>query len=175
MRAAKKENLLVRRAQSGDDRAFGQLVQIYQNQILYLVYDFIGDYEQAQDIAQDIFVKTYKSIKSFEGRSSFGTWLKRIAINSCNDVLRKKKRMPENVRIKTSLAVSESPANQEENREIIDRAFASLSPNQYSAMVLRYFQDEEISEIAKIMLINENTVRIHIHRAMLKLRKMLKE
>jgi len=175
MRTTDKEELLVRRAKSGDSEAFGQLVQIYQNQILYLAYDFMGDYEQARDIAQDIFMKAFNGIDSFEQRSSFGTWLKRIAVNTCKDALRKKQRMPEKTNLKPQLTSPENADRSDGHRDIIKKGFINLSANQKTAVVLRYFHGETISQIAEIMNINENTVRIHIHRAVQKIRQSLRK
>jgi len=174
MRTVKKEESLVRRAKAGDRQAFGQLVRIYLNQILYLVYDFIGDYEQAQDIAQDVFIKAYSGISTFEQRSSFGTWLKRIAINTCQDALRKKQRAPAKISLNKDLADAGDSDGSNGIMDMVQKAFRNLSPNQKTAIILRYYHGEKINDIAEIMDINENTVRIHIHRAIEKIRRSLR-
>jgi len=175
MRTAKKEESLVRRAQAGDRQAFGELVRIYQNQILYLVYDFVGNYDQAQDIAQDIFMKAYDAIESFQRRSSFETWLKRIAINASKDALRKKKRTPVKMTLKKDIADAQDHNRSNETIDIFDKALMNLSANQKTALVLRYYHGEKINDIAEIMNINENTVRIHLHRAIEKIRQSIRK
>jgi RNA polymerase sigma-70 factor (ECF subfamily) len=169
MRTSSREENLVRRAKAGDKQAFGQLVRIYQHDILFLIYDFM------RDIAQDVFIKAFSGISSFEQRSSFETWLKRIAVNSAIDALRKKKRMPETEQLKNEPEDTNDSIRSDDIRDLVETTFHNLSPNQRTAVVLRYFQGETIDEIADIMNVTENTVRIHIHRAMEKIRRILRK
>lgn len=175
MRTFNREETLVRRAKKGDRQAFGQLVRMYQDHILYLVYDFTGDYEQAQDIAQEVFLKAFNGIKSFGQRSSFETWLNRIAINSAIDAMRKKQRRPDTRPLEKEPKDPEDQEYSKEVRDMVEETFHSLSSNQKTAVIFRYFQGKTINDIANIMNISENTVRIHIHRAMEKIRQRLRE
>jgi len=80
---------LIVKAKAGNSLAFGKLVEKYRDQILNLAYDFSGDYNQAKDIAQEVFLKVFVSISSFEGKSKFSTWLYRVAVNTSLDEIKK--------------------------------------------------------------------------------------
>src|SRR5213594_3347899 len=88
------ERDMVRRLQAGNEAAFRQFVERYQSKIWGIAYGILGNREDADDIAQQVFVKVYFSIKSFEGRSSLYTWIHRIAVNECYGFLRKKRVSP---------------------------------------------------------------------------------
>ena len=95
---------LLRLAKAGNRYAAGKLLQKYRDRILALAYDYTGNYEEARDIAQDVFVKALDSIGGFEGKSGFSTWLYRIAINQCLNRLRsheRKKRLMEQERLRS--------------------------------------------------------------------------
>ena len=91
---------LVRAIQAGDMAAFDQMVVKHKDKLFNMVYWFLGDYQEANDCSQEIFIKVFKSIKKFRSESSFSTWLYRIAINTCKNRLKssayrwKKKTVP---------------------------------------------------------------------------------
>src|ERR1700733_14960061 len=91
---AEAERLLVRRAQAGDQSAYEQLVRIHQQRILAVVSGILRRSEDVEDVAQQAMVKAYFSLKRFDQRSAFGTWLYKIAVNECWDYFRKKKVRP---------------------------------------------------------------------------------
>ena len=164
---------LVQKARSGHSMAFGKLVEKYQDRILDLVYDFTGDYDKAKDIAQDVFLKVFVKISSFEGKSSFATWLHRVAINTCLDELKKTKK-------KSFLIFSDSDEMDNiedkslaDDNEVpdIDLKMNKLSKQQRTAIILRFYNDMTIDEISQIMECSDNTVRTHIYRAVEKLKK----
>ena len=169
------ESKLIQRAKSGKKNAFGKLIQNYQDQILYLAYDMLGNYEEAKDAAQDIFIKVYKKLAVFDQKSEFRTWLYRIAVNTCLDILRKRKKMQE-----ININVDELPSKSIENIEIkLDDTFYialdTLSEKQYSAILLKYFHDNSTKEIAEILDCEIDTVRTHLHRAIQKIRSHYKQ
>src|ERR1700726_3843801 len=88
---AEKEKLLVRRAQDGDGSAYEELVRIHQHRVLAVVGGILRGSEDVEDVAQQALAKAYFSIRRFDLRSAFGTWLYKIAVNECWDYLRKKK------------------------------------------------------------------------------------
>jgi len=88
------DDRLIIKARNGDKTAFGKLVKKYQQKVLYLAYDVVGDYDEAKDIAQDAFIRAYTKLGQFEKRARFSTWLYRITVNLALDVYRKKKRYP---------------------------------------------------------------------------------
>ena len=83
---------LIHKAQRGDRRAFGKLVKKYRNKVLYLAYDLLGNYDDAQDVAQSVFLRVFSGIRNFKGKSSFSTWLYRITVNQSIDFKRSKYR-----------------------------------------------------------------------------------
>jgi RNA polymerase sigma-70 factor (ECF subfamily) len=169
---------LVTQAQDGDKAAFGRLVRKYQERILYLIYDYIGNYENAKDAAQEVFMKAFQSIQNFKGEAAFSTWLYRIAVNTAGDFLRKEKRMQ---KLDLSAELQDDRQQIEQSVEIrdlknrIENHLDKLSFQQQTAIILRYFHDQPIKEIAGVMTCKENTVRIHLLRALEKLKYYLKE
>ena len=184
---ADKEKRLLKQAQKGDRSAFGMLVRKYRLKVLYLAFDMVGDYDAAQDIAQDAFIRAYTRLDQYEERASFSTWLYRITVNLALDYLRKqKKKRQDSIEtheyeldqksMQTRFAGSD-PAElveQSELREILQAGLETLTENQRTATVLKYFNQMSSKEIADIMGCAEGTVRIHIHRALQNLKKQIK-
>src|SRR5215467_8015529 len=80
-----RERVLIRRLQQRDEKAFEEIVRLYQHKVFNLVYRMIGNQEEAEDIAQEVFVTVFKAIDSFRGEAKFSTWLYRIAANHCKN------------------------------------------------------------------------------------------
>ena len=87
-----KDKQLLLKAKKGNKQAFGKLVLKYQDKVLYLAYDLVGDYSSAQDIAQNAFLRAYKGLTDFKEKSSFSTWLYRIVVNLSIDYRRAQSR-----------------------------------------------------------------------------------
>ena len=169
---------LVRFAKSGNTAAFGSLVRKYRDPVLSLAYDYLGDYELAKDVAQDSFVKAFRHINEFREQSTFSTWLFRITVNTALDA-RKHQRKNSAARGLFKEKNAETPAQPAAEPfpnldDSLIRALDRLSENQYTALTLRYFNDLSIREIAAVLDCSENTVRIHLHRAMQKLQNELR-
>jgi RNA polymerase sigma-70 factor (ECF subfamily) len=166
---------LVQKAKTGNSLAFGKLVEKYQDRILDLVYDFSGDYHTAKDIAQEVFLKVFMNLSSFEGKSRFSTWLYRVAVNTSLDEMKKIKKKP--FRLFSNPEIKEKVENQPESDQSqkldINLQDAKLSEQQSTAVILRFYNDMKIAEIAKIMECSDHTVRTHIFRAIEKLKKTL--
>ena len=181
------ENALISKAKAGDRNAFGQLVETYQAQILALAYDLMGNYDDASDLAQDAFIRAFKSLASFEERARFSTWLYRITVNLAMDVHRKRKRRPtssfedhfrDGAPPETTPNLIEMPSDSLERDEIhniLTDALDQLTKNQRTATVLKYFHQLSCKEIAEVMGCAEGTVRIHLHRALNHLRNRVKK
>ena len=180
---------LIKKAKKGDKRSFGKLVKINQQNILYLAYDLVGNYEDAKDLAQEAFIRAFEKLDQFEERSQFSTWLNRILFNLAIDFHRKNKKNPcqtigdnfDNIhhsKILDGYNHTDSPEKAIEFNEdqiVLNRAINKLSANQRAAIVLKYFHQNSTKKIAEIMGCAENTVRIHLFRAMGNLKKYLKE
>jgi RNA polymerase sigma-70 factor, ECF subfamily len=184
------DDKLVKKAKMGDSQAFGKLVKIYQKKVLYLAYDLVGNYYDAQDVAQNTFFQAFKNLPFFKGQSTFSTWLYRITTNAAIDFQRSKKR-------RQATSLNQPMSDDKEDRELIDslkdstqlfdkkmenldlkelikRETESLPPQQRAAFVLKYFHDKPTEDIAEILKCDPITVRGHILRATLKLKKQLK-
>ena len=172
------DQMLVERVQHGDRRAFDLLVLRYQQRILKLIMRYIHDPAEAQDVAQEAFIKAYRALASFRSDSAFFTWLYRIAINTAKNHLVTLQRRPvsfdadsqdaENYEINARLKDEESPegiALQEELGRTVEQAIASLPEDLRSAIMLREIDGLSFEEIARAMACPIGTVRSRIFRA----------
>ena len=183
--------VLIRNFQSGDRVAFDKLVLRHKDKLFNLVYWFLGDYQEANDCAQDTFIKVFKSLKKFRFESSFSTWLYRIAINTCKNRLKSsafrwKKKMipiqnPEGAKAGNPSPEirdnSPSPLNGLEKKErmrLIQKAINSLPEEQNRVVVLRDIQGLSYEEIAAVIGLNLGTVKSRLARGRMELRNRLK-
>ena len=186
-----EDAVLVRFFQKGDKAAFDKLVRKHKDKLFNLAYWFLGDYQEANDCAQEIFIKVFKSLKKFRFESAFSTWLYRIATNTCKNRLKssayrwKKKTVslenPEGSKsVNPSFEVeddSPSPVNELEKKErlmLIQKAINALPEEQNRVVVLRDIQGLSYEEIAFITGLNLGTVKSRLARGRLELRNKLK-
>ena len=167
---------LVHRAQKGDYRAFDLLILKYQARVITLANKFVNDKQIAEDIAQESFIKVYKSIGSFRGESAFFTWLYRVAVNTAKNYLSSKKRKKEmlvsditdsDTTDPLSALTTESPEDilaANNLREIILKSFSDLPEEIRTALSLREFEGLSYEEIGKILDCPVGTVRSRIFR-----------
>lgn len=170
---------IIRRIKKGDQRAFGELVEKYRSQVAALAYKMLGDYDEAADITQNVFVKTSQNIWRYDESKRFYTWLYRITVNASIDYMRKHKRHRheplDNVR-ETAENYRDNPENNYQTsqlRQYITAATEKLNGKQKSAFVLRDIEGCQIDDVANIMDMPEATVRWYLHRARQKIRKDL--
>lgn len=172
------DQLLVERVQRGDRRAFDLLVLRYQQRIIKLIMRYVHDSAEAQDVAQEAFIKAYRALPAFRGDSAFFTWLYRIAINTAKNHLVAVQRRPieydldlqspENYEINARLRDEESPEGlllQEELRQTVERTIASLPEELRTAIMLREIDGLSYEDIAQAMECPVGTVRSRIFRA----------
>ena len=167
---------LVHRAQKGDYRAFDLLILKYQVRVTTLANKFVNDKQIAEDIAQESFIKVYKSIGSFRGESAFFTWLYRVTVNTAKNYLSSKKRKKEmlvsditdsDTTDPLSALTTESPEDilaANNLREIILKSFGDLPEEIRTALSLREFEGLSYQEISKILDCPVGTVRSRIFR-----------
>ncbi len=169
---------LVARVQKGDSRAFDMLVLKYQHKILSLVSRYVRDADEVQDVAQEAFIKAYRSLPSFRGDSAFYTWLYRIAINTAKNHLVSRSRRPPGSDVEpeqaeyfesgAGLRNIETPENAlfgEELKGVVKEAISALSEDLRTAITLREFDGLSYEDIADIMDCPVGTVRSRISRA----------
>lgn len=179
---------LVERAKKGDQSAFEQLVLDNQNKVYSLALRLVNDREEAADLAQEAFVKAWQGLRSFQGESSFATWIYRLTTNLCIDWLRRKKRR-EGVEPTVSLDDENSgwaePADRDSDPQLLleksergkalARGLDRLPDWQRRALVLRELSGLSYQEIGDALDIDLGTVKSRIARARLSLRKILLE
>jgi RNA polymerase sigma-70 factor (ECF subfamily) len=169
---------LVERVQRGDRRAFDALVRLYQQRIVKLIMRYVHDPVEAQDVAQEAFIKAYRAMPGFRGDSAFYTWLYRIAINTAKNYLVAQQRRPidyqldvqdpEHYEAQARLRDEDTPermALQEELRVTVEQAIAALPDELRTAIMLREIDGLSYEEIASAMQCPVGTVRSRIFRA----------
>ena len=173
---------LVRRAKKGDYRAFDLLVLKYQSRVISTVFKYVKEKHLAEDIAQEAFIKSYKSLDSFREESSFYTWVYRIAVNTAKNYIVSSKRREEitmtdfsedNTYYPEKLDV-DSPQdilNASELRDLIFETLSSLGEETRTALSLREFDGFSYEQIAEIVNCPVGTVRSRIFRG----REMIEE
>ena len=170
---------IVRRIKAGEKSQFSQLVRLYKNQVASLAYKMVGDYDEAADVMQNVFVKVNQNIWRFDEKKRFYTWLYRITVNASIDYMRKHHRHQhesiENVKERADDRLDTPEISYQRNRlrQYIDEAAESLNEKQRSAFVLRDVKGCNIDDVANIMNMPEATVRWYLHRARTKIKKEL--
>jgi RNA polymerase sigma-70 factor, ECF subfamily len=178
---------LVQRVQAGDKTAFNLLVVKYQHRVLKLVSRFVNDAAEAEDVAQEAFIKAYRAIPSFRGDSAFYTWLYRIAINTAKNALVSNRRRPVDFDLdlqdpdqyerQARLKEADTPEGvllTEEIRQVVEHAMEQLPEDLRTAIVLRELEGLSYEEIAEAMDCPVGTVRSRIFRAREAIDKKLK-
>ena len=170
-------NQLVRQAKNGDRNAFGLLVRLYEERMIYLGYQILGNWEDARDAAQNTFVKAYEHLSGFQEKAQFSTWLYRIMVNQCRDFQRKKSRSKlTDVSHEEMLEAAETLSDWRADTDNIQNKLENEETRKERAAVsLRYFQNYSTAEIAEVMQCSETTVRIHLFRGLNKLKTILEK
>ena len=181
--------VLVKRVQRGDKSAFDLLVRKYQHKVVKLVLRYVRNPAEAEDIAQEAFIKAYRALPQFRGDSAFYTWMYRIAINTAKNSLASRDRSPiaydldltdpeESHSVQTKLQDPDTPegmALTEEIRGIVNSAIEGLPEELKTAIVLRELDGLSYEEIAAAMECPVGTVRSRIFRAREAIDKRLRE
>jgi RNA polymerase sigma-70 factor (ECF subfamily) len=174
---------IISRILKGEQSAFSILVEKYQNYVFTLVLRFTENREDAEEIAQDVFVKAYRSLADFRGDSKFSTWLFTITRTTCLSFLRKKKldtQSLDNERIGLQVENRESGFNanlveQKSRHTMLSRAISMLSVDDAQILNLFYKAEQTLEEIGKIMGMDPNTVKVKLHRARQRLKEKMEK
>ncbi len=168
---------LIHRSQAGDTEAFGELVTKYRSKIFNMIYGIVGNENDAWDLAQEGFLKAWRSIHRFQARSSFSTWLYRITINVTIDSLRQRCRRSEvelDDAIPSSLPSPRANYQRNEIRQHINAALAQLSPEHRAVIVLKEIEDLHYHEIAEILNLSIGIVMSRLFYGRKKLQSILR-
>jgi len=173
-----EERELVRLAQNGTEAAFEELIRRHQRRVFALVGSILRRREDVEDVAQQVFLKVFISIKRFDLRAAFSTWLYKITVNECWDYLRKKKVRPlvyeadlseEQVSRLDGIVSADRPpegqADRAEVKELLDWMLAKLPEQDAQLLVLKEMEGFSVHELAEILDLNVNTVKVRLFRA----------
>jgi RNA polymerase sigma-70 factor, ECF subfamily len=169
---------LVRRTQAGSREAFGVIVARHQRNVYQLCYRFVGNHEDAADLAQDVFVRAYRAIRGFKGESAVGTWLHRIGVNVClNRKAVKTPRFDDLDRVEPLATAEHGDAVllRGERAARVRAAIARLPPKQRATLILRTYRDLSHEEIAGILGSSVGATKANFFHALANLKKLLTE
>jgi len=171
----------VKMAVDGINEAYDELVKRYHDKIYGLAYRMLGNVQDADDTTQESFFEAYKSLKSFQHRSKFSTWLYRVAINTCQQFIRKNKSRRRAIagfeeKVKQMAVSPKTPdylALKKERNQLIQSAIDHLPEKQKTVVVLFYMQHLKYREIAELLDCSEGTVASRLNTALKNLRPKL--
>jgi RNA polymerase sigma-70 factor, ECF subfamily len=183
--AVRRDGVLVERCLKGEDPAWEELVRVHTPRVYGICYRFTGSSSEAQDIAQDVFIRVFQSLRTFRsGEGSFAVWLTRLTRNLLIDNYRRTKNLRKTDSMEEQLTQMEGKASAEtrtdgrlmsrEASEILQLALQKLSPELREAVVLRDLQEMEYREIAQALAIPEGTVKSRINRGRVELAQVLR-
>lgn len=184
------DEVLCRRVGALDEAAFEVLVARYQGRAFRLAWSLLRNAEDARDVSQEAFLRVYRTAASFRGDARFSTWFYRILVNLCLDHRRRGRwweRLlmrpgaagdPESLPLERQAAPRVDPGDMLGREQTLARLWAAvdrLSPQQRAAIVLHAQEELPTSEIAEVLKCSEATVRVHLHRAVGSLRKLVRQ
>lgn len=185
------EALLIERLKRRDERAFNEIVLLYEGKVFGLVYRMLGNRSEAEDVAQDVFITVFKAIDQFRGESKFSTWLYRIATNHCKNRRKLLARRMEQVSevldeaterthagavgkgTSASLGRPDEILEGFEAERLLQEAVAALDDEQRTLLVLRDVEGLSYQEIVEITGLPEGTVKSRLHRARIAIQEHL--
>jgi RNA polymerase sigma-70 factor, ECF subfamily len=176
-------NELVERCLQGDQAAWEEIVRLNWRKVFNVAYKFVGRHDEAEDLTQDIFLRIFKALHTFDRRANFQTWLISISRNLCIDHYRSQRKERETMARDvdaselTPASSDRGPYSQLEQtglKDLIRRALAELPPTLREAVVLRDLQEFSYLEIAEKLSLPEGTVKSRINRGRLELARQVK-
>lgn len=182
---------LMLRVREDDDAAFAELVDLYQERLITVLRHLVGDAEEAEDLAQEVFLRVYRNRKRYHPRAKFSTWLYTIANNlALNAIRNRKRRSVVSLNLRDSGPLGPRPAEriaedsqgqptdhlaQKELAAVVQEALETLNERQRMAVVLNKFEDMNYAEIAEVMKLSTKAVKSLLSRARENLRARLKD
>jgi len=177
------DNEIISRVLKGEQNAYAELVNRYQAYVFTLVLRMIKTREDAEEVAQDVFIKAYRSLADFRGESKFSTWLYTIANTTSITFLRKKKLEVHSLDNEKVFEVADSKdsgfranlVEQKSRVNMVNEAIAMLSPDDAGIITLFYKAEQNLEEIARILRLETNTVKVRLHRARARLKEKMEK
>ena len=177
------DNEIISRVLKGEQNAYAELVSRYQGYVFTLVLRMIKSREDAEEVAQDVFVKAYRSLADFRGESKFSTWLYTIANTTSITFLRKKKLDVHSLDNEKVFEVADSKdsglranlVEQKSRVNMVNEAIAMLSPDDAEIITLFYKAEQNLEEISRILRLETNTAKVRLHRARTRLKEKMEK
>ncbi|AOW21853.1 RNA polymerase sigma factor [Urechidicola croceus] len=179
--ATNNDSYYIEQTLKGNTNSFSFLVEKYQNMVFALSLKMLKHREESEEVAQDTFIKAYKSLSKFQGDSKFSTWLYRITYNTCLDRIKK------NVKYNSSVEINEITINEikevenifegierEERSEIVKKCLDLLAEEERIIIHLFYFEEQNLKEISSITSLTESNIKVKLFRARKKLFSIFK-
>lgn len=173
---------LIKAIINGNTKAYAQVVDCYKDLVYTLAFRMLKQREEAEEVAQDTFIKVFKSLHKFKGESKFSTWIYKVAYNTCLDRIKKNKKHQNDIVIDDYVfnkldTIDNALDNmiKDEKSKLIKACVAKLPEDSSALLTLFYFEELSLVEIAKIMNIEANTVKVKLFRARKKLAVILEQ
>ena len=181
----KQEEKIIKQLKNGDFSNYDKIVDSYKNRVFGMAYKFTNDYDETQDLAQEVFLKIYRQIKNFRGDSKLSTWIYRISVNTCLDWKKKKMRIKsinfsnmvneenkdQTIDIKDDSPLPDEIILQDEDQRIVHDLIYELSDKYKTVLIMYHFNEMSYEDIAKALNVPQRTVETRLYRA----RRMLKD
>lgn len=177
------DNEVISRVLQGEQNAYAELVNRYRGYVFTLVMRMLKSREDAEEVAQDVFIKAYRSLADFRGESKFSTWLYTITNTTCITFLRKKKLDIHSLDNEKVFEVADSKdsgfkANMIEQKSrvnMVNEAIAMLNPDDAEIITLFYKAEQNLEEIARVLRIETNAAKVRLHRARARLKEKMEK
>ena len=167
-----QDSIYIKRVIEGDRNAFAFLVDKYKNMVFSIALQISRDREEAEEIAQDSFIKAFQSLKSFQGKAKFSSWLYRIVHNTAISQIRKKEKgrisiddtnIPETLYMESKK--NHESLSLEERKKYLEVAMDSLEKEERMLTILYYYEDRDLDEIAEITGMTKTNTKVRLYRA----------
>ena len=177
------ETLLIEGLRKRQPSTYAEFIENYQHMVFTLCLKLLENREEAEEVAQDAFIKAIESIDKFKGESKLSTWLYRIVYRKCLDRLKQLKRKPWSIGIDKSTEkffVAEKPIDyvsfeEKEDKDLIKSCINQLPADEVVLVTLFYYEEASLSEISEILGITENNAKVKLHRCRSKLASIIRE
>jgi RNA polymerase sigma factor (sigma-70 family) len=181
MSTGQNDSEIISRVLQGDHQAYSGLVSRYQNYVFTLVLRMVKTREDAEEVAQDVFVKAYRALADFRGDARFSTWLYTIVNTTCITFLRKKKLETHSLDNEQVFELADSQdsgfranlVEQKSRQAMVNQAIKMLGEDDAQVITLFYKAEQSLEEIARILNIETNTAKVRLHRARARLKEKM--
>ncbi len=174
------DDIIITRVLEGDRQAYAKLVDRYKDRVFSLIMGIVRQKETAEELALDVFVKVFKSLKKFRGEASFSSWLYRIAYNTAISERRKKKKYFVADVEQIQNAVKHQPVDDDDEKELLEsrktslnKAMKQLQPEELLLLTLYYFEEKSVEEISEVTGLSRSNAKVKLHRLRNKLRTLM--